>query len=220
MTSTRYQVLRDNVDALRGALLPDTFEPTGEYENHSRVSLRSLSFRLMAHAEIEGYLEDAAHALFSEGWSIWSSSRAPSRVVLALLAYSAVTTFVPPDRLRGSTVQKTYDDFNVPIEKAQSVWRRRHKNSHGIKEEHVLGLLLPLGISATDLDPTLLADMSSYGSERGEAAHASQVRVQSFVDPKVEFDRLVSLVNDLSSIDAALEAAQQDLARVKTAYAV
>lgn len=218
LLSTRYQELHRCLAELRKALLPVKFEPTGMYRSPARVHLRVISFRLLVHAEVECFFEDRAFELFDAGWKAWAGDRAPNRVVLALLAYSGVTTSGPPEKLGGDPHrQKTYDDITVPLKKAQAAWRATHKANHGIKEANVLALLLPLGVAAGDLDTTLLADLTSFGGSRGAAAHSSPVGVTTYADPKSEYDRATQLISALRSVDESIARSLTELTSISKA---
>jgi hypothetical protein len=211
--SPHYKSLKSSITRYRHALLPSTFDPTGSYRSPDRIHIRSLSFRIIVHAEIEAYIEDRTHELLDTAWSTWGSKRVPSDVIIGLLAYSGIDTQLPPKKLgKGKGQQKSYDDMNDIINKAQSAWRSCHKGNHGIKEEHLLRLVLPLGIKHTDLDTTLLADLSSYGISRGEAAHSSNAIVKKFADPKSEFDQARKIVADLEKLDQLITKA---ISRIK-----
>lgn len=200
--SARYRALKRGVLMLRKALLPKKFDPTGSYRGAENVHLRAISFRILVHAEIEHFVEDRAYELFDAGWQAWNIHNAPNRVILALLAYSEIVTFAPPSKLGGDPAnKKAYDEIGPPTQKAQKVWRAAHKDNHGVKEANVLRLLLPLGIAADDLDNTLLADLTSFGSSRGAVAHKSSVGVMAYADPKTELDQANQLVVDLKALD-------------------
>ena len=218
--SKRYRALKRAVGKLRRALLPRNFDPTGSYRGAERVHLRAISFRILVHAEVEFYLEDRALELLTSAWSQWQSARVPSDPILGLLAYGGVETVLPPRKLGGDPEnQEAYDDVEEPLKRAQNVWRATHKRNHGIKEENVLALLLPLGIRADDVDTTLLADLSSFGGARGEVAHRSAVGTTKRADPKDELDRANGLVDDLLSLDDVLSKAVDQVGRFAKAVA-
>lgn len=205
--SRRYGELLRGIQRLRRALLPAKFDPTGSYRSPERVHLRAVSFRILVHAEIESFLEDRAFDLFDAAWQSWNRDNIPSRVITALLAFSAVATAPPPGKLGGDPgSQKSYDDFKHPVQKAQACWRSLHKDNHGVKEANVLGLLLPLGIAPSDLDTTLLADLTSFGADRGAVAHQSSVQVGQYADPQVENQRVQQLVTSLLPLDSVIDA--------------
>ena len=155
--------------------------------------------------EIEAYIEDRAQELLLDtAWRYWKKSRIPSEVVVSLLAFSDVAISRPPNSLGGGPNKKAYDDVGIPLQKAYNIWLKSHKDNHGIKEANVLSLLLPLGIQHTKFDTTLLADLSSYGSARGDVAHRSHYKIQVFADPKIEHETAFNLITDLVKLDALI----------------
>ena len=202
--SRRYEALRRGTAQLRAALLPRAFDPTGTYRNSRQVHLRTASFRVLAHAEIESFIEERASELFGLAWDLWHQHREPSLALTCLISFSGVTTATPPESLVPPD-QKTYVDVAVPLQKANNVWRRALNSNHGVKEKNVLALLLPIGIAPSALDQTLLNDLNSFGQLRGEVAHSSATSVTTLFDPKTEFDRVTMLVASLLTLDETME---------------
>lgn len=199
--SSRYIVLLQALAKLRAALLPDVFEPTGTYPDAEKVHLRTVSFRILVHAEIESFIEDRAFELFDCGWSAWDAHAVSSRVLVGLLAFSGHTMSPPPSRI-GSPARKVYESVNEPLTRAKKKWKdETHKDNHGVKEANVLALLLPLGFEGSKLDPTLLADLTSFGGARGAVAHKSTMSVSAYADPKSEYGRAQQLATALRTID-------------------
>lgn len=187
----------------------------GAYRGSERVHMRALSFRILMHAEIESFIEDRASELGNAGWAAWHQKRLSNDVVLGLLSYSGVELMKAPGKLGGDPAnQKAYEDMAIVLEKANRVWRHDLKNNHGIKEANVLSMLLPLGISANSLDATLLADLSSYGTSRGEAAHKSPYSATVQADPKDEYEKARQLVADLGKIDEVIALALDRISRL------
>lgn len=216
--SRRYRELGRAVSKLRKALLPRRFSPTGTYRSEESVHLGAVSFRILVHAEIEAFIEDRALELFDEGWKAWSVSRVPTRVILGLLGYSGTSTMLPPGKLGGDAAnQKAYDDLATPVQSANNVWRASHRENHGVKEANVLRLLLPLGIESTELDTTLLADLTSYGADRGTVAHRSSVGVGRYADPREEVQRAEQLVASLRALDRVLDVALKEVRTTQAA---
>lgn len=210
-SSKRYRQLRRCIRTLRRTLLPAKFSPTGVYRGAERVRLRAMAFRVLVHGEIEEFIEDRAFELFDAAWKAWTQQKVPSRAMLGLLAFGGFATEVPPEKLGGSNRQKAYESLEEPIQKAQAAWRLVHKRNHGIKEENVLALLLPLGIAAEKIDGMLLADLNSYGAKRGEVAHRSAVGLAQYTDPRTEYADAERLIGALNSIDELVDDSLKEL---------
>jgi hypothetical protein len=216
-TSRRYKELQAAVRKLRKALLPETFDSTGNYRSPERVHLRAISFRILVHAEVEQFIEERGYELFDEAWKAWESHRVPSRTLSSLLAFSGFTMCTPPSSV-GAVGKIDCDNMDAQLNRAKNHWKNEvYKKNNGVKETNVLDLLLPLGIDGKILDTTLLADLNSFGGRRGAVAHKSSVRVGSFADPKDEFNQAKQLVAALVSIDDLVARALDELNKTKTA---
>lgn len=202
--SNRYRALRKSTDQLRAALLPRAFDPTGTYGNSTQVHLRTASFRVLAHAEIESFIEERASELFGLAWDLWHRHREPSLALTCLISFSGVPTSPPPETV-GQADSKFYVDVAVPLQKVNDAWRRSLRSNNGIKEKNVLALFLPVGIAHDALDQTLLNDLSSFGQLRGDIAHNSATGVTTLFDPKTEFDRVSTLIAGLATLDETVE---------------
>ena len=199
--SGRYRELRKAITKSRNALLPKKFNPTGTYKGPDRVHYRTISFRIMVHAEIEAYLEDRSREVLDVAWGHWKATRTPSETVICLLGYSEVELKLPPESLGGRSTRQTYDSIDIPLQRAYNVLWHTFQKNHGIKEANVLALVLPLGIQHTQLDTTMLNDLSSFGTARGEVAHKSNYAITKHADPKDEFDTATKLVVALGKLD-------------------
>lgn len=204
--SPRYKVLKKNVRALRKELLPRAFSPTGSYTETKLT--RAAAFRVLAHAEIETYLEDRVKDVIRLAISRWRSGAVSnpiqSRVLLALLAFSGFEAATPPATLvapQPSQVPLWPDriELNKRINKAASLMFRGIALNHGVKEENLLSLLIPIGYAPSKIDPNWLAAMNSFGARRGEAAHTARLR--QALDPANELKTVNDLLVFLDSVD-------------------
>lgn len=211
-SSPQYQDLLDAVEKARNALLPGDFDPTGMYDDQHQVHLRTASFRLLVHAEIESYLESKAAGLRELAWRRWRSSQVVTLPLLAMLAFCEAPTFAPPASLGGdSSAQKKYEEIAVPIGVAYGAARRAVEANNGIKEADILRLFLPLGVPPAAFDRDLLDALNEYGTDRGSYAHAAASRVEKLLDPKEEFAKVTALLERLASFDHTLAALEADL---------
>lgn len=215
--SARYKDLISDLRKLRNALLPIKFDATGTYRCPEGVHLRTISYRILVHAEIESFIEDRAYTLFDEAWNNWINDKIPSRVLSALLAFSGQQMPIPTKKL-SSPGKNNHEKVDDIILRAKKHWKDVvYKDNHGIKEANVLGLLLPLGIDGGDIDTTLLADLTSFGGLRGAVAHKSSIRIKSYADPKSEYDKANQLVVGLESIDKLIVCQLDELKKIKKA---
>lgn len=177
MATPRFSSLKARVAQLDRHLLPP-IKPAGNYTAREYDMVRS--YIVLAHAEIENYIEDLAEAVIAATELRWRSDKRSGRGAAALLLYhdKRATT---PSSLAGQSSSATLDT-------ALGAAIRRHREyisreNHGVKEKNLLRLLLPIGILDHQLDPVWLANMDSFGAQRGIVAHVSARRVKTPPDP-------------------------------------
>jgi hypothetical protein len=208
--SPRYVALKEQIARLRRDLLPAAFEPTGNYSDTQNT--RTIAFRVLAHAEIEAFVEDRVEEAAAAALRGWAKSGISRRCLLALLAFSARDGEGPPSSLAAPQPSKVKEwpeklELNERIRRIGATFFALIKRNHGIKEENLLALLLPIGVGASSLDPVWVADMTSFGELRGEAAHKSLAgRTVQQPDPKAELERVEGLVLGLEGVDELISA--------------
>jgi hypothetical protein len=114
-------------------------------------------------------------------------------------------TITPPQ----SSQAKTWPgklELTERIRAAGTAFVNALTKNHGVKEENLLGMLLPVGVDAGKLDPLWVSEMSSFGESRGHAAHSSLAgKVVQLPDPKEEHERVERLFNGLEKLDMLFE---------------
>ena len=193
--STRYRKLRARIGELRRHFLPSRFDATGDYS--ARQFDRARAFRLLAHAEIECFLEDVAFDTANEAFQAWKKRGIITRPLVAMVAYAEENLGPVPER-------KTGNDFDIRMRRSLNGFNSYAKSrNHGIRERDVLKLLLPVGIDEQDIDSTWLATTSSFGSTRGDTAHRSN-QVDQPPDPRNELSIVTQILEGLADIDERL----------------
>ncbi|MFN6325089.1 MAG: HEPN domain-containing protein [Aphanizomenon sp.] len=202
--SDKYITLRTQLDRLKDEFLPE-ISPTGSY-SESQLS-RTAAYRVLAHAEIESYLEERAWEVVQNAKTIWDKSSKNTRTLICLLGFSGLTMDKPPDTLTPQKGSKTVKEEKVKISKkidlAVESFQRVISQNHGVKEDHILSLLLPIGIDSDDLDPAWLATMNTFGEKRGLVAHKSATSYMTIQtpDPANELNTVTQIKNELLRID-------------------
>jgi hypothetical protein len=200
MPSSRYKELSRRLVKLRKHLLPKDFSVTGDY-TESQLD-RARGYRLLVHAEIESYLEDRARIIVNMCFKRWLLDRRPKTVILNLLSFHLDQKCVSQQDLK-----REYMGQDARVEKAiraaSEGYNQVLSKNHGVREDSVLKILLPLGIKPSELDQTWINTMDSFGVARGETAHRS-VKTQQPVDPKSEFDTVSGILTWLKDVDASL----------------
>lgn len=202
--SDKFITLKTQLDRLKDEFLPE-ISPTGSY-SESQLS-RTAAYRVLAHAEIEYYLEERAWTKVIDAKKAWETGKT-TRTLICLLGFSDLTMDKPPDTLKKpSNVKQDNHDKRLEItEKINSAIKSFKKvidNNHGLKEKNILALLLPIGIDSDDLDPAWLADMNTFGEKRGLVAHTSATSYMTIQtpDPANELNTVTQIKNELLRID-------------------
>ncbi|MFD4227114.1 HEPN domain-containing protein [Streptomyces sp. NPDC058545] len=126
-----------------------------------------LAYRLLCHAEIEGFIEALVRLAMEEVWDSAKKTNVITPAAQAMIDFKGKRDF-PPTSLRRRP--------SAPIEQlkgiANDVLNRASKNN-GITEKDILNLFLPLGVHHGDFDISWLEAMNDLGRSRGEVAHNS-----------------------------------------------
>lgn len=208
--SKRFRALERELNQIRMALLPRRFNATGLYPDG--VFVRTVAYRLLAHAEMEAYLEDRAWAVSLEAVAAMKRGMA-TRAAVCLVAFSGVKSELPPDSVRRpkDVPPRIWDpktELCAKLDAAACCFHVLMEGNNGIRERDLVRLLLPVGVNIASLDSAWLASMDSYGDIRGSYAHKSATvyRAKSKPDPKSELLTIKNLLVGLREIDDQLNA--------------
>lgn len=205
-------MLEQELERLRQHLLPSQqeFDPTGSYDDV--VYTKTLAYRVLAHAEFEAYFEDRVKDLYLAAINAWDRNSIMTKVVACMLAFSTTEIDdIPPTKAPTQLSQRQKWDKKIKltgrISKCANSYRHIIDTNHGIKEENLLKLLLPIGIEADEIDDIWLAAMNSFGEERGSVAHSSgsNYRTTTLPDPKIELDKVNNVLEGLKAVDILLD---------------
>ncbi|AFZ46875.1 hypothetical protein Cyast_0903 [Cyanobacterium stanieri PCC 7202] len=197
--SQRFKELEKELRKLRQYFLPKNFNDLGEYSE--RQLSRAIAYRILAHAEIESYIEDRVKEIAQSAIIFWGKQGKIKITLVSLLAFSGLELEKPPESLtpRQSSSQKKIKEqlvLDKKIGKAFANFLNLIDDNHGIKERNILALLLPVGIRSDDLEPDWLQLMNTFGQQRGIVAHtsASSYKTQSQINPQDEFNNVQKIV--------------------------
>ncbi|MFM6320321.1 MAG: HEPN domain-containing protein [Dolichospermum sp.] len=199
----KFNTLEMQLDRLKDEFIPE-ISPTGLY-SESQLS-RTAAYRVLAHAEIESYLEERAWEVVQNAKTLWTKGKT-TRSLICLLGFSGLTMDKPPDTLTPQKGSKTVKEEKIKISKkidlAVESFKRVISQNHGVKEDHILSLLLPIGIDSDDLDPAWLATMNTFGEKRGLVAHKSATSYMTIqtLDPANELNTVTQIRKELLRID-------------------
>lgn len=145
-------------------LLPDE-TPRNIYARDKQDSM--LGYRLLCHAEMEGFIEALVRLTMEEVWDTARKTKVITPAGQAMIDFRDQCDF-PPTSLRRAPA--------APIDRlkgiANDVLNRATRNN-GVTEKDILNLFLPLGVNSTELDVSWLEVMSDFGKSRGNVAHNS-----------------------------------------------
>ncbi|MCA9607412.1 MAG: hypothetical protein KC619_17520, partial [Myxococcales bacterium] len=106
--STYLGVLRREIDDLRKELLPDPFDPLGNYADPS-VRTRTRGFLLLAHASVETFLEEWARDIAKKAEKVWNTDGRITRPLAFLLCTMTEQMAVARDVSGSDTSDKMKD---------------------------------------------------------------------------------------------------------------
>jgi hypothetical protein len=185
-------------------MLPKTFSPTGDYTE--RQQDRARGYRLLAHAEIESYLEDISRETVTHAIKEWKANSKPSFVIISFIASyhsssSASNELSNNEILNIAKSRKNIKkSVNEIIDLAQSQFTQKVRDNHGIKDKNFKTLVVPIGVDIDSLDQTWLTNLNSFGTERGKVAHQTK-RAHGAVNPKDEYNSVMTLLSGLEDLD-------------------
>jgi hypothetical protein len=200
MASKRFEQLGERMNQLRAHLLP-AISATGDYSAQELDRVRG--FRLLAHAEIESFLEDRAKEVAIGAVKRWDANGSLGIILMSLVAFHSRQRTVTHSHLKDECTGRK-QRLRETVTQANNAFIAAVEKNHGIREENVLKLLLPIGIKATEIDSTLLNTIDSFGATRGESAHRS-VHTQQMIDPKNEDETVKAILAGLAKIDQMLD---------------
>lgn len=207
--SLRFKQLQAELRELRLHFLPKDFSPIGSYS--LRILSRTIGYRVLAHAEIESYLEDRSVEVATAALRNWKANKYIGRTSICLIAFIGRMMEDPPSSFSPEqpTQISLWDNklhLDRKLEHASRVFHQAIRDNHGVKEANILRLLLPVGIDANDLDPVWLSTMNTFGKLRGEAAHTSRTKWKTSQppDPESEYNTVIDIVVGLRKIDESL----------------
>jgi hypothetical protein len=212
--SSKFISLEHELEKLRMHLLPAEFEQIEICDE--RTQIQTLAYLVLAHAEIEAYLEDRAWETALNSYQVWREQGKANRILLSIIAFSGCHLEPPPKTLTPQKGSKKWKeeklDLDRKLQKAINAFHHVIRENHGLKEINILALLLPIGIQCEVLDSTWIATMNTFGEKRGQVAHTSGLsyRTQQPPDPKTEFDRISQILEGLKTIDLLINSLIQE----------
>ena len=189
-------------DLLKGCTrIADTFltfksRPAGNYTK--RQLSMAAAYTVFCHAEFEEYLEQWSSDLTDVVETNWALRKATRPLVHLCTFHEG----------RGSlTNVPSKDIWNELVISAIMQHRKIIKKNNGIKESNFCALFSPVGFDTTTVDSILLADLSAFGTLRGDHAHrAHRAQLGTAFDPFDRKAKVEGIISLLSALDDQLMA--------------
>lgn len=190
MVSADLERLRERIDVLREVFLPEPWDALGFYDDGIREL--AAAFTVMAHAEIEAYVEARVLAFANRCEADWIASGSET------LALAGFVRIAFEDAPKQALEAPSLDHL---IRTGRRMVDSRVGGNHGIKEANLGRLLEGVGIELSALPIGLVQRLSSLGGTRGIYAHNSG-GARNLVNPKDEHDIVALILVDLEDFDA------------------
>ncbi len=194
MHTDEYILLFDRNEELKSIFLTDFIL---EYPDTDRSQDMIKAYRFLIHAEIEFYFESVIKKVIKESVDKWLNNNEFKKPLLSILAFHNIKFNNIPTR---ASEINSGNDLTFRISRCVNDFKNIIKRNNGIKEENILPLLVNIGMDASELDPLLLNNLSSFGRNRGDIAHNS-FSVISLINPVDETDLVDKIIDDIKEID-------------------
>lgn len=192
--ANRFHLFRSRASVL-ARRLPKA-QPTGNYSDKQYDAVRA--YRLLVHAELESCLEDLSREVLARSYNRFLSAGEIRPALTYICARYG-------DNLSEQELKQEADPRGEAIKRAVQSHHKAISSNNGVKDINVLQLVGPLGIRRADLDPLWLADMTTFGSSRGDTAHLS-FGAQIPPDPVSEKAIVSRIVIGVGQLQQALNA--------------
>lgn len=150
------------------------------------------AFRLLAHAEIEEFIETKAKTALRDKIQKIRGADFKTREHPEIFAISNILSFQLP-------TEHPFDKqkFLASIELLIKAAEKTITENNGIKESSFQKLSIFCGKMIDEIDEPLAASLSSYGKNRGDVAHKSTLRVTTLLAPSIEAKSAIDIVAGL-----------------------
>jgi hypothetical protein len=180
--SARFSSLAQRVTQLEQHLLP-VANINGNYTDQEQDFIRS--YCLLAHAEIESFIEDIILEVTTRAMTKWNINKEIITPIIFHLTFNC----------------KTRDDPYSMTNQSFVALQRAIKSNNGIKEQNLINLLNPIGIG---MDRTLVNTLTTFGETRGQIAHSS-FRTHNILDPSNEKQIVNTILTGIKIFDDELD---------------
>ncbi|HCR1248452.1 TPA: hypothetical protein ONA42_004810 [Pseudomonas aeruginosa] len=175
------------------------------------------AFRLLIHAELEGYFEDkATHVIEELNAQFKSDKFINSKISSLIMLYLWRTQSTPT----WSGSENLPSDFKRLAEEALGFGRKFIKSNNGIKENSIHTLSAIIGLYQHEIDEILIEELNEFGKKRGAVAHKSWIyntrTFRSAEDEKNTVKNIIKLIKDTYEREDPVEIISSTTLRAET----
>jgi hypothetical protein len=204
MASSHFIALKDEIENLRAALAA-RIDALGNYSEEEKR--RTVAYMALAHGCVEVYLKSRCKEIVKHASEEWDRGKL-NCTLLSLLSFSGIDVSKPPSPPEDSSKRQAWKEklsLSGRLKNAIKAYEKTLKEQNGIKETNVVALLLPVGLEYSELDSVMVAELNSFGKDRGYAVHVVDREFRDATDPKTEIDRVTKILAFLEKLDAQLD---------------
>ncbi len=158
------------------------------------------AFRLLAHAELEGYYESKALSAVEKLDADFKAGKVFTSGLVTLMFLHSWRSRCSPE-----WAQRGADGYDLSLDKsALSEFAQRSLGfcrqfidaNNGIKEASIHALSSMMGFFPDELDEVLVSELNQYGRKRGDVAHRSwTLDTRTFDSADLEKKRIVTILD-------------------------
>lgn len=207
--SKEFRLVERRISELRKNLLPKRFSKLGNYSDQALDQARA--YKLLVHAEIEFFIEGLATKTIISALKEWKVYRKTKISLFSLIASYHSSWNVNGDAANNEQIiqlaksrKNIKENIDEVIDLAQNQFSALIKDNHGIRENNLKTLLLPIGVDFSEIDNTWIADLDSFAKERGAIAHSSKALIGS-INPQDEYKKVQSILAGLRKLDLKVQ---------------
>jgi len=182
------------IAAEQSALSSDAELPSPDFDSMA-------AFRLLSHAELEGYFERKSQMALDRLENDFKTGKFATSQAAALVFLFLWKTQSQPnwaDKKNMSTAEyrdAELTDFKNLTQQALGFGRQFINNNNGIKENSITTLSALMGFFADQVDNVLITELGQYGAKRGDVAHDSWVHnTRTFDSADIEKNRILNIL--------------------------
>lgn len=187
-----YEKLLHNLERIK-KILPQDREVNFNYTDEEKDRIKA--YFILAHAQIETYIEECINAFVSNAYDTWLSENKPNNVLLNLLAY-----YHPA--ICGKSVEQNKrslkDGTRALIEQCKKSFDHDLRTNHGIQDNHIEEFLKIINFDL-NLNSTFLPNLNSFSTIRGEYAHKAESKNPA--TPQEAIRNVQKIIDELKSLE-------------------